>query len=99
MVQPCSVCILCWSAALQGEAELSVAELSVAEWDWKAEGRGELIPRNFPRATTSHNNKIECESVTVSVCMYVCADGVAKPLGRFAKFFFQVVGLVLKRVT
>ena len=32
-----------------GEAELLVAEW----WDWKAEGRGELIPRNFPRATTS----------------------------------------------
>ena len=77
-----------------GEAELLVAEW----WDWKAEGRGEIIPRNFPRATTSHNNKIECESVTVSVCLSVCAASEAKPLGRFPKLFFQVLGLVLEGV-
>ena len=36
----------------------------------------------------------------MSVCMYVCVqNNVAKLLGRFEKFFFQMVGMVQDSVT
>ena len=37
-------------------------------------------------------------SVCLFVCLFVCAASETKPLGRFPKFFFQVLGLVLEGV-